>query len=182
MKLRKRKPIGKYAVRYIERLYALYSKRLFFVAKNYVKDSDLAEDIMQTVFEKALLYPNSILKVPEEEISYFLIAMVKNTAYSFLKEEKQNVHEALTYDDRISIDYVEDPNDNYLQLIDLHALKEKLNKLPEQQRDILLFRYVYGFKCKEIADMFHMSERNVKAKCSEARKNLRRLLARDKDI
>ena len=159
MKLRKRKPIGKHAVRYIEKLYASYSRRLFFVAKNYVKDADLAE-----------------------EISYFLIAMVKNTAYSFLKEEKQNAHEALIYDDGTEGDYVEDPNDDYLQLIDLHALKEKLHKLPERQKDILLFRYVYGFKCKEIADMFHMSERSVKAKCSEARKNLRHLLSRDSDV
>lgn len=90
MRLRKRKPVGKHTVKYIEQLYALYSRRLFFIARNYVKDIDLAEDIVQMVFEKALLYPNSILKVPKDEILYFLTAMVKNTAFSVLEIEKQN--------------------------------------------------------------------------------------------
>ena len=182
MKLRKRKPIGKRAVKYIEKLYAMYAKRLFFVAKSYVKDTELAEDILQTVFERALKYPDSILKVPEEEITYFLMAMIKNTAYALLKKEKQNAHQALTYDDGSEGDHIEDPNDDYIQLIDLQALKETLNKLPQQQKDLLIFRYVYGFKCKEISDMFQVSERSIKSRCSIARKNFRSLLEKDGNV
>lgn len=179
MKFRRRKPIGKQAVKYIENLYKIYSRRLFFIAKNYVKDGNLAEDIVQTVFEKALLYPDSILKVPEDEIAYFLTAMVRNASYSALKEQQENDHEALTYDNGEEGDFIEDPKDTYLQVIDLYTLKEKLSKLPSRQKDALLFRYVYGFKCKEIADMFHISERSVKVRCSEGRKKLKHLLDED---
>lgn len=179
MRLRKRKPVGKHTVKYIEQLYALYSRRLFFIARNYVKDIDLAEDIVQMVFEKALLYPNSILKVPKDEILYFLTAMVKNTAFSVLEIEKQNAHEHLIYDDGDEGDYVEDPTNDYIQMIDLQSLKEKLSRMSERHRDTLLFRYVYGFKCKEIADMFQISERSVKARCREARLRLKQLLAED---
>lgn len=90
MKIRKRKPIGKTTVKYIEQLYMLYSRKLFYIARNYVKDIDLAEDVLQGVFEKALLYPNSILKVPEDEILYFLTAMTKNTALAVIQDEKNN--------------------------------------------------------------------------------------------
>ncbi len=179
MKLRKRKPVGKRTVQYIEKLYALYSRKLFFIARNYVKDTDLAQDIVQMVFEKALLYSNSILKVPEDEILYFLTAMVKNTSFSVLEIEKQYAHEHLCYDDGDEGDYVEDPTNDYIQLIDLHSLKEKLSKMPERHRDALLFRYVYGFKCKEIAGMFRISERSVKARCSEGRSRLKKMLIDD---
>ena len=74
---------------------------------------------------------------------------------------------------------MEDPVNGYLQMIDLHLLKEKFAKLPEHHRDILIFRSVYGFKCKEIADLFQMSERTVKSRCHDARKNLKKLLIED---
>lgn len=37
MEIRKRKPIGKKNIKYIEELYAEYSKRLFFIARKYVE-------------------------------------------------------------------------------------------------------------------------------------------------
>ena len=179
MKIRKRKPIGKTTVKYIEQLYMLYSRKLFYIARNYVKDIDLAEDVLQGVFEKALLYPNSILKVPEDEILYFLTAMTKNTALAVIQDEKNNEHESLTYDDGDEGDFVEDPRNNYLQMIDLESLKQKLAAMPDRNRDTLLFRYVYRFKCKEIADLFQISERSVKLRCSDARKQLKKMLEED---
>lgn len=182
MKLRKRKPVGKQTIKYIEQLYTAYSKRMYYIANNYVKDPNLAQDIVQIVFERALLYPNTILKVPQDEIIFFLTTMVRNTAFSILKEEKNNAHEELVYDNGNEGDYVEDPTDNYLQMIDLESLKEKLNKLPARLRDTLLFRYVYGFKCKEIAEMFEITERSVKMRCSEARRELKSFFEEDGDI
>ena len=62
MRIRKRKPIGKKTIKYIEKLYEAYSRKLFCIAKNHVKDDDLAQDVVQSVFEKALVYPESILE------------------------------------------------------------------------------------------------------------------------
>lgn len=57
MRIRKRKPIGKKTIKYIEKLYEAYSRKLFCIAKNHVKDNNLAQDVVQSVFEKALVYP-----------------------------------------------------------------------------------------------------------------------------
>lgn len=179
MKLRRRKPIGKHAIRYIEKLYAMYARRLFFTAKDYVKDKNMAEDVVHMVFANILTYPNGIMSVPEDEVVYFLTALIRHESYHVLEDQKKNDHESLTYENGQEGDFVEDPNDNYLQMIDLYTLKEKLSKLPSRQKDALLFRYVYGFKCKEIADMFHISERSVKVRCAEARKKLKNLLEKD---
>lgn len=167
MRIRKRKPIGKKTIKYIEKLYEAYSRKLFCIAKNHVKDNDLAQDVVQSVFEKALVYPESILKVPEEEV------------FTLLKNEKNNEHESLTYEDGSEGDFVEDPRDNYLQMIDLESLKQNLAALPRRHRDTILFRYVYGLKCKEIADLFRITERSVKNRCREARELLRQMMEAD---
>lgn len=140
MRIRKRKPIGKKTIKYIEKLYEAYSRKLFCIAKNHVKDDDLAQDVVQSVFEKALVYPESILKVPEEEVFYFLTAITKNESFTLLKNEKNNEHESLTYEDGSEGDFVEDPRDNYLQMIDLASLKQNLAALPRRHRDTILFR------------------------------------------
>lgn len=179
MRIRKRKPIGEKTIKYIEKLYEAYSRKLFCIAKNHVKDDDLAQDVVQSVFEKALVYPESILKVPEEEVFYFLTAITKNESFTLLKNEKNNEHESLTYEDGSEGDFVEDPRDNYLQMIDLESLKQNLAALPRRHRDTILFRYVYGLKCKEIADLFRITERSVKNRCREARELLRQMMEAD---
>lgn len=179
MEIRKRKPIGKKNIKYIEELYAEYSKRLFFIARKYVENEDFAEDVVQSAFAKVLTYPDGILKVPRDEVFYFLSTVLKHEAYDIIQEEKDNEHESLVYDDGTEGDFIEDPRDNYLQMIDLDSLKYNLSRMKRRHRDILLFRYVYGLKCKEIADIFKISERTVKIRCSEARVQLKKMMEED---
>ena len=179
MEIRKRKPIGKKNIKYIEELYAEYSKRLFFIARKYVENEDFAEDVVQSAFAKVLTYPDGILKVPRDEVFYFLSTVLKHEAYDIIQEEKDNEHESLVYDDGTEGDFIEDPRDNYLQMIDLDSLKYNLSPMKRRHRDTLLFRYVYGLKCKEIADIFKISERTVKIRCSEARVQLKKMMEED---
>ena len=120
MEIRKRKPIGKKNIKYIEELYAEYSKRLFFIARKYVENEDFAEDVVQSAFAKVLAYPDGILKVPRDEVFYFLSTVLKHEAYDIIQEEKDNEHESLVYDDGTEGDFIEDPRDNYLQMIEIH--------------------------------------------------------------
>lgn len=127
MEIRKRKPIGKKNIKYIEELYAEYSKRLFFIARKYVENEDFAEDVVQSAFAKVLTYPDGILKVPRDEVFYFLSTVLKHEAYDIIQEEKDNEHESLVYDDGTEGDFIEDPRDNYLQMIDLNCANLFLN-------------------------------------------------------
>lgn len=179
MEIRKRKPIGKKNIKYIEELYATYSRRMFFIARKYVQNSDFAEDVVQSAFEKVLAYPDGILKVPRDEVFYFLSTVLRHEALDIIKDEKDNEHECLVYDDGMEGDFIEDPRDNYLQMIDLDSLKQNLSRMDRRHRDTLLFRYVYGLKCKEIADIFKIFERMVKIRCSEARVQLKKMMEED---
>lgn len=99
MKRRKNKPPTKSAVDYIELLYNKYAPKLKYVAKQYIHNDTLAEDVLQNVFEKALLYSEKILELPDEKAFTFLYVIVRNTAYDMIKVESRNNHEELTYED-----------------------------------------------------------------------------------
>lgn len=88
MEIRKRKPIGKKNIKYIEELYATYSRRMFFIARKYVQNSDFAEDVVQSAFEKVLAYPDGILKVPRDEVFYFLSTVLRHEALDIIKMRK----------------------------------------------------------------------------------------------
>lgn len=63
---------------------------MFFIARKYVENEDFAEDVVQSAFAKVLTYPDGILKVPRDEVFYFLSTVLKHEAYDIIQEEKDN--------------------------------------------------------------------------------------------
>lgn len=147
---RKNKPPSKSAVDYIELLYNKYAPKLKYVAKQYIHNDTLAEDVLQNVFEKALLYSEKILELPDDKAFTFLYVIVRNTAYDMIKVESRNNHEELTYEDGEDSECLIDPND-----------------------------YYYGFSFLEIATLLQISELTAKKRCSLARSSLRALFEKE---
>ena len=179
MKRETLRPVGSQVTEYVAHLYKEYAGKLFYAAFKHTSDKHIAEEAVQRVFEKALLYPKSILNVPEEEVLYFLSAMLRNVMYTMADEEKKNSHLSLDYEDGNESYHLEDPDNAYLRFIDLESVKEKLARLKPPLCDAMLFHYVYGFKYREIADMFHISERAVAKRIALAKKELRKMFRKE---
>lgn len=170
---------GRKATLYIADLYEKYHKRLYCVAYKYTKNKCIAEDGVQQVFEKALKYPDRILCIPENEVYFFLYVMLRNVMFTLYNEEKRNQHISLEYADEQESYLLADPQDNYLRFINVYTLHEKLAKLTPPLRYTLLLHYIYGFKYKEIAEMFQVSERTIKSRICLAKKRLKTMLRKE---
>lgn len=179
MKRQKLYPVGRHVTEFIADLYRKYAKKLYFTAFKYTSDKSVAEEAVQCVFERALLYPKNILNVPEDEMIYFLQAMLRNTMMTILKEEQKNCHLSLEDENSNESYNLKDPADAYIHFINLESTKEKLSVLKPPLRDTMIFHYVYGFKYKEIAYMFHISERAVKKRIALAKKELRTMFRKE---
>ena len=81
-----------YTSEYIALLYQKYSYKLYHSAFRYTSNISTAEDGVQLVFEKILLHPKTALEVPEDEILYFLFAVLRNVMYTITKDEAKNSH------------------------------------------------------------------------------------------
>lgn len=172
-------PSGRQTTEYIAHLYQEYSSKLYCSAFKYTSNKSTAEDGVQRVFERVLLYPKAVLNVPEDEVLFFLFAILRNVMKTIALEEEKNSHLPLNYEDGLESYDLADPEDAYLRFINLQSTKEKLSQLKPELCDPMIFHYVYGFKNQEIADMFHITERTVKRRISLAKKELRKMFRKE---
>lgn len=161
-----------YTSEYIAFLYQKYAHKLYLNAFRYTSNKSIAEDGVQSVFEKLLLHPNTALKIPEDEILYFLFAILRNVMYTITKTEAKNSHFPLWYDDNDNFSDLTESEDIFIRVIHVECIKNIFSKLTPSLRDTIVFHYCYGFKYHEIASIFHISERAVKKRISIAKKQI----------
>lgn len=165
---------------YVALLYQKYSHKLYCNAFRYTSNPSIAEDGVQQIFERILLHPNTALHVPEHEILYYLFAIQRNVMYTLTMDEHKNSHYPLAYDDgnNTSPNLI-DPEDLFIRYIHLDSLKIIFSTLTPDFRDTMIFHYCYGFTYREIACMFHISERAVKKRIAVAKKRVRTMFQKE---
>ena len=142
-----------------------YADNLYrFILKN-IKDKDKAKDIVQDTFEKLWL------KSPELHFSKARPWMF-TTAYRAMidllrREQKQGKFEDVDFS---SLSYEKNYSD--LQEILHHAL----NKLPSDQKAVVLLRDYEGYSYEEISGITGLSEAQVKVYIFRARTFLKKYI------
>ncbi|MBE0676015.1 MAG: RNA polymerase sigma factor [Bacteroidales bacterium] len=135
-----------------------------FILKN-LKDADRAADVVQDSFEK--------LWMNVGEIEYSVAkSWLFSTAYhqmidNIRKESRMVLMES--HDDR-NLFY----EGSYSDLPEL--LNQAIEKLPEQQRSVIMLRDYEGYSYKEIADITGMTEAVVKINIYRGRMELKRYI------
>lgn len=157
-----------------KRVYALlfetYHAPLFRFAETYVCCPGLAEDIVQDVFIK--IWENPVSRVSKSLRSY-LFFMVRNACIDYLRsvqvedKKKQKLFEAQVLSDSVDLDI-----DENITL----KIKDAINELPEQCREVYLMSIFDGLKYSEIADELNISVSAVKVQVFRAKNRLREKL------
>lgn len=131
----------------VELLYDKYKFLLFKISKEILKDSKLAEDMVQQTFLKILENDFEINEIDSIKTRNLLIIICKNLSINIYNKMKQKEY---TFDGIQN----ENVNDNELTekiVISRHSVGVIINsimKLPSIYRDILLFENVYGYTKK----------------------------------
>lgn len=146
-------------------------KRLFLFAENFVCDSNVAEDIVQSIFVKLwdTKGPGSI-----SNLEGYLYTSTKNACLTYLSHlqmvdrHKEKLVEALVYSQNITIE-----EDNELQ----KKIKDAINKLPPQSQKIIYLKIYEGFKNEEIAEELNISVNTVRTHIFRGYKALKKHLS-----
>jgi len=152
-------------------LFEMYHAPLFRFAETYVCCPGLAEDIVQEVFIK--IWENPVRRVSKSLRSY-LFLMVRNACIDYLRsvqvedKKKQKLFEAQVLSDSVDLDIEED--------ISL-KIKDAINELPEQCREVYQMSVYDGLKHAEIAEELDISVSSVKVQVYRAKNSLREKLA-----
>ncbi len=161
-----------------------YQKQVYHITLKMTGSEEDAFDLSQETFLKA--YRSLSAFRGEASFGTWLYRMAANICIDFLRKKKRG-------EKLISLDEEEEEGRRPLELPDLryepqNALEKKeiresvragLQKLPHEQRLILVLRDVEGFSYQEIADTLKIELGTVKSRIFRARAHLARLLTED---
>ena len=162
-----------------------YQKQVYHIALKMTGNEEDAFDLSQETFLKA--YRTLPTFRGEAGFGSWLYRMTANLCIDFLRRKKRRGAEQI-----ISLDAEEEdrrppelPDMRYepQSALEKKELREKvqagLQRLPHEQRLILVLRDVEGFSYQEIADALKMELGTVKSRIYRARAHLARLLTED---
>ncbi len=135
------------------RIYQEYAYLVYYVSLKIVRQSSIAEEITNEVFYQFFVNKNEIQA--DKNLKYYLVTISKNLSFNYLSSQKDVVelNEELLLNTQNND---QDHFDDYIQ-----QFKDFLN---EEEVDILVLHFLYGFTFKEIASEKKVSTDSISSK------------------
>jgi|YelNatPaOPRAMG01_1025707.scaffolds.fasta_scaffold199468_2 RNA polymerase sigma-70 factor (ECF subfamily) len=152
------------------KLYKEYVDEIYRFIFFKISKSEIAEEITQTVFTKALNYLLDGEKV--ENFRALLYQIARNLIIDFYRLK----HQEVSLEEAKEIPFVPDYQKNLDQEIEIEKIKKYLSLLKPEQQEIILLRFFEGLSFKEIAKITGQSESNVRQIASRSIKILKKHL------
>ncbi len=160
-----------------EEFYNKYNKLVYYIAKDYLNDHQLAEDCVQEVFFNfAKNFHNIKEKVNDNRVDGLIRVVAKNMAIDFYRKNKKHLKNLVDADitDFFSL------NVNEFDIYDEIAMKQAINSLPDEIKTIFYLKYVCNYSGAEISKYLDISEPLVRKRCMIGRKMIIKFLESDK--
>lgn len=132
-------------------LYVRYADDVLRYVRSLVQDHHEAEDITQNVFVKLI---RVIKKYEPREVPFaaWILRVARNAALDHLRTRRMMPCEDVR---------VQDDDHRQISHERGHDLREALEQLPEEQRDVLVLRHIVGLSPVEIADVLGKTESSI---------------------
>lgn len=146
-----------------ERLANIYSDAILRLSYTYLKNTEDAQDICQTVFVKLLTDPVEF-DSPDHEKAYIL-RMAANACKDLLKSPWRK--RKCSLDCCMEIPAPEEPDGSVL---------EAVNQLPASYRSVIYLFYYEGYKAEEIGGILGIPKATVHTRLARGREKLKPFL------
>lgn len=151
-------------------LYDLYCKAMFNTAFNFIKDDDIAQDVMQEAFIKAFKKIGTY--TGEASFGSWLKRIVINQSLDWLKKQKLDTVEL-----KEEIAFL--PNDEPLEVaseISMAVIYKCIEALPEKCKNVVKLYLLEGYDHQEVAQILEISEVASRSQLSRGKSKLKELL------
>lgn len=138
----------------------------------WVKDREVAQDVLQAVFEKAWLRKDELQKM--ENPTGWMVRSLKNESLQYFRTVRK-------FDAIGDFDRASEPDESLDRSGDVKMVFRFLESLPEKQSEIFQLREVEGLTYEEIAEYLEISLDQVKVNLHRARKTLKDYLMQQKN-
>jgi RNA polymerase sigma-70 factor (ECF subfamily) len=144
------------------------------LARWLVRDDHDAEDVVQEAYMRAFRFFGSYRGGDGRS---WLLTIVRNTCYTWLQQNRsRELSEPI--DDMLNEVGIstENPETILLQTVDAQLVRQALEELPLEFREVLVMREMEGLSYKEISTIADLPIGTVMSRLARGRKRLRELL------
>jgi len=141
----------------------MYGEEIYIFLRKFLKDEEIAKDILQETFLKAMK-----VSLEEEKAKNYLFKIAKNLAIDYLRKEGR-----LVYEKELLEGNVEDPE----YIIENRDIWRPLNEI---EREVLILYYYKGYSYEEISKKLRISLNTVKSHIYRAKKKIYNYLKGEK--
>ena len=167
-------------LRAISQLIERHSRRVRDYIRMIVKDRDVAEDIFQETFIKAVRVIDEGRYVDSGKFLSWVLRIAHNQVIDHFRHQKQQktITEADSgYDVLGTLRFAEPTaEDQLMNLQTAESLRLLIEELPDEQREVVKLRYYANLTFKEIAEQTDVSVNTALGRMRYALINLRRMI------
>lgn len=164
----------------ISKLIERHSKRVSDYINMMVKNSDVANDIFQETFIKAVRFIDEGRYADNGKFLSWVLRIAHNQVIDYFRQNKQqkNITESDAGYDILNTHKFSDTTieDKLVTAQTEEDLRKLVDKLPEEQREVVYMRYFSGLSFKEIADQTDVSINTALGRMRYALINLRKMV------
>ena len=153
-------------------LYERYQLSIFRYLYYRVGDRQTAEDLTSEVFERMLRFLAGF-NPPSSSFQAWLFRIARNLSTDHYR--KMSVRNDVQLEENL-ISVNDDPHTTIERVLTIEGLRQALAKLNEEQRDVILLRFVSGMPISEVAHTLNKSEDAIKGLQRRALSALREIL------
>jgi RNA polymerase sigma factor (sigma-70 family) len=149
----------------------------YTLARYLTRNDHDAEDVVQDAYLRAFTYRDSFRGDGAEAGRAWLLAIVRNTAYSWRRREGKSAL-VTEFDETRHSDAVaeEHPEAALLRDAARQSLSRALDQLPPEFREVIVLRELEGLSYREIGEVVGVPAGTVMSRLSRARERLQRAL------
>lgn len=157
---------------YFDILYQRYSAKIYGRCISLLNDEALAQDAVQDIFVKIVL---NLSKFNEKSrFSTWVYSIAYNWCIDIIRKRKKRLKYEQT-EDVEDYELMEEVEDRELMETEVSRLKIVLEQLPEEDKAILLMKYLEEMSIVEISDAMMKSDSAVKMRIKRAKHKFKKI-------
>ncbi len=162
------------------RLISENQTKVYRIALSIVKNHSDAEDIAQEVFIR--IYTSISSFKGNSSLATWIYKITYNRSLDFLKKNNKKMKTTKTLDDPEDAELLTLAGERFIPEKDFEDKQMKediqaaLQKLPEDQRQLIELKDIHGFSYEEIMEITGLKDGTMKSRLNRARTSLRKML------
>ena len=165
-----------------DELLARNQQQLFDFILALTRDKDKADDLFQETFIRAIVKMKDGQYYNQGKFLYWLMRIARNLLIDGVRKQKKGLAVNISDDELLTVidcGHLYKSREDMLMAEELSGhMRQLMDLLPDEQREVVLMRYYQGLQFKDIAEITNVSINTSLGRMRYAIRNMRRMAKR----